>query len=1295
MRWPGRVLVTALAVLLLPFAAPAGAAPSSATTTAAAPTTVASAALRPPSIDVRVDGSVTDTVVDPETGRLFASAGGEVIVFAPDGAVLRRLAGIPGARGMSVEGPSLYVVSTTLDSIVQIDLTTFLPIRLHPIPGYELLGSIAVVDGSIWVLAGRGETYHYLVGLDPDGGMRVSEGFIYGAHRLEEIPGSTDRLLAYDMGLSPYSIYVYDLSGEVPKVVDDVPHGIGSNLRDVVATDDGRIFAASGAPYSFTEIDLETMEPTGFKGDGKHYPSGIAYTPARGGVFVGVIDGYYSEDVFVWRGHDGTSTHRWAFSGSIGGSGNTVQVSPAGDRAYVFDLTYADGVTTAHLYVLDLAPRIDEVAPSTVVRRVPTTVRLTGDGLTAATRITVDGVDVGFARDYPHSVLIDIPAADTDGARVVRIETPWGATSRAIDVTPWQPAALEGTVREGHTVWEGATVTLHSTGVVPAPETTSDIAGRFSFEGLVHDPEVRVEVELADGRHWWSELAALVPGERTEAAVDLAGPSGGNDLRTTPVAAGVASDLAIDPATGRVFVATGNEVVALEADGARVGRVIDATAVRTLVPYRGMIYAVRPQAAAVSEIDPVTLTVRRTFSTDFLVEDGVAPAHGRLWFTPVTEPGIGLAAIDLASGAFETYEPDLVDPWGRTIPIDLVPIEGDETHFAGAMPSGAFVLWDASSLPPVAGEPVTPGSPYLRPGSGALQRIWTANGTEHRLPDFAPTGVKYGSPEISASVDGGPDAPVLQFGAHPFERHLYRYGEPRPTHSIWDEPYVVSDAPERGYGRGETGAVTVEDLTPLVRLLRLPDPSSPSRWEVYGEGLGAVRRVTVDDVPAAVSDERSPTELEITLPTTAPGAHVLRVTTAGGSSAPFTFVVEPPDRPNLVALRRSDRPQLRLEEEVSSERTTEVILAGEALTRVDGVTMGTEPVPFEVLSDTRIRVQVPPRPHGTTARLAVQSPIGNTDPAWGPLLTWRSDPPPDPPDPDPDPDPPDADPGVVRLAGTDRIGTGIATAQAMWQTHGAGAVVLARSDHFADALAGGPLAASLNAPILLNPTAVLDPRVLAEIHRVLPAGGDVHLLGGTTSLTPSVASALTQAGYDVHRHGGADRYATAVAIAQAIGSPERLLLVSGRDFPDGLSAGAAAARLDGAVLLTDGGRLPAATSAYLDDHLGTPVTAIGGPAAAAQPTAPSIVGSDRYETARLVADQLFPEEVAWAGLASGERFPDALVAGAHLGRVGGPLLLARAASIPTTVEAWLRQHVTTGVVVYGGSSAVSWSGWTS
>jgi len=54
-------------------------------------------------------------------------------------------------------------------------------------------------------------------------------------------------------------------------------------------------------------------------------------------------------------------------------------------------------------------------------------------------------------------------------------------------------------------------------------------------------------------------------------------------------------------------------------------------------------------------------------------------------------------------------------------------------------------------------------------------------------------------------------------------------------------------------------------------------------------------------------------------------------------------------------------------------------------------------------------------------------------------------------------------------------------------------VVVARDNFFSDALTGGPLADAVNGPLLTtqgaNESATIDPRTLAEIQRVLPAGG--------------------------------------------------------------------------------------------------------------------------------------------------------------------------------------------------------------
>ncbi|HEX5268585.1 MAG TPA: cell wall-binding repeat-containing protein, partial [Acidimicrobiales bacterium] len=279
-------------------------------------------------------------------------------------------------------------------------------------------------------------------------------------------------------------------------------------------------------------------------------------------------------------------------------------------------------------------------------------------------------------------------------------------------------------------------------------------------------------------------------------------------------------------------------------------------------------------------------------------------------------------------------------------------------------------------------------------------------------------------------------------------------------------------------------------------------------------------------------------------------------------------------------------------------------------------------------------------------------------------------------------------PASVRLAGADREATAIAVSAASYGPGDAEAVVLARADNYPDALAGAALAAAQNAPVLLTSPSGLDAPVAAELQRVLPAGGTVYLLGGTSALSAGVARDVAGLGYHVTRVAGADRFATAVAVAQAAGSPAGILLTTGDDFPDAL-AGAAAVGPSRVILLTDGRVMPAVTRAYLDAHP-VPVWAIGGPAAAADPSATPLVGADRYATAALVAQDLFSGP-AVAGLATGLAFPDALAAGPRLARLGGPLLLTDPATLAPAAAAYLTSTGATlgRLEVYGGPAALS------
>jgi putative cell wall-binding protein len=281
--------------------------------------------------------------------------------------------------------------------------------------------------------------------------------------------------------------------------------------------------------------------------------------------------------------------------------------------------------------------------------------------------------------------------------------------------------------------------------------------------------------------------------------------------------------------------------------------------------------------------------------------------------------------------------------------------------------------------------------------------------------------------------------------------------------------------------------------------------------------------------------------------------------------------------------------------------------------------------------------------------------------------------------------------GTERIAGTDRIATSIAASQSAFADQGAGAVVLSRKDGFADALAGAPLAVAIGAPLMLTGTATLDVRVASEIQRVLPEGGTVLLLGGTSAISSTIEGQLFDLGYGVGRFAGDNRYATAVEVAHFlnfIGTGTMIMIATGTDFPDALSAGAAAAHQGAVVVLSAGSKKANATTEYLAERPGVYAVCIGGPACKAYPTSTKVIGTNRYATSRLIAEEFFWEPLA-VGVASGRGYADALSGGPHLWGLG-PLLLTEPSDLPTTIGTYLHQERLSIVyaAIYGGAGVV-------
>lgn len=310
-------------------------------------------------------------------------------------------------------------------------------------------------------------------------------------------------------------------------------------------------------------------------------------------------------------------------------------------------------------------------------------------------------------------------------------------------------------------------------------------------------------------------------------------------------------------------------------------------------------------------------------------------------------------------------------------------------------------------------------------------------------------------------------------------------------------------------------------------------------------------------------------------------------------------------------------------------------------------------------------------------------------------------------------------PNIYRFANYDRVTTAI---EAMQRTNGVwgDTAIIATTATYQDALAATPLADVLDAPILLNaPGDTLDPRVAAALH-----GEEISkiiILGGSDVFSEAFVDSVEANGFTFDaRVNGVNRYQTAVALArEAIYRDEEgvlnnanIFLADGTDFADALAAGAAAANHSGVVLLTKGSTgLDSATynaitgenggwnDWWLENH--SSMIAVGGPARAAAAIGhqedpleihDAVVGADRYETAVMLAAKYVPFAETYT-IASGEKFPDAVVAGAFAGNVDGPLLLTQETNLPRVVEAYLsapeRRETVDAVVVFGGTNSVA------
>ena len=204
----------------------------------------------------------------------------------------------------------------------------------------------------------------------------------------------------------------------------------------------------------------------------------------------------------------------------------------------------------------------------------------------------------------------------------------------------------------------------------------------------------------------------------------------------------------------------------------------------------------------------------------------------------------------------------------------------------------------------------------------------------------------------------------------------------------------------------------------------------------------------------------------------------------------------------------------------------------------------------------------------------------------------------------------------------------------------------------------------------------------------------------------------------VDRIEGDDRYETAVAVARKSFDelndeyPEHVILATGEDFADALSANGLTKVFGAPILLTRKAGLPDATAEYLreivDEYGVVNVIIVGGENAVSpevqadlqynySATVSRMAGEDRYETAAQIANFLTTQGKIyynWNGsalVANGEGFADAIIASLPAAKYGSPILLTRQEALRKVTQETI-QDPRQGyeyITVVGGPNVVS------
>lgn len=228
---------------------------------------------------------ILSIMADPQRNRVYYcdAETNQIVVLDSEGESIItkiQLAGQPLMMDLSKDGQKLAVACSGL---ALIDLETFqvtqLPVSMVIASvAFDFAGQLYVTTSDSWGKNHKIDAATGSVLLSFGTGTTLSNAIYQSAIVKTDITGTY--LYAGERGLSPASLYKFDIRGTAPIFLAEDQHGsIGSNLQDLAIHKSGAyVYLACGSPYEIQEINSETITRVNSLSTGP-YPNAVTLDP--------------------------------------------------------------------------------------------------------------------------------------------------------------------------------------------------------------------------------------------------------------------------------------------------------------------------------------------------------------------------------------------------------------------------------------------------------------------------------------------------------------------------------------------------------------------------------------------------------------------------------------------------------------------------------------------------------------------------------------------------------------------------------------------------------------------------------------------------------------------------------------------------------------------------------------------------------------------------------------------------------------------------------------------------------